>query len=422
MTIYVVVALCVMLLMAYVFDLSAPKTKIPSVILLLIMGGLARFAGLKIPDLSDFLPALGTLGLILIVLEGSLELELNRSKTKLIVRSFLVALLPMIMLSVLAAFVLDHYTSAGYRVSLMNVIPLFVVSSAIAIPSVTTFRPANKDFVIYETSMSDIIGVMLFNFIVVNEFITFTSFQSFFVQFIALILVSFVATLVLAFLLGNINHRVKFLPLVLAVVLIYTVSKIYHLPSLLFILLFGLFLSNFNLFKNFRFAKRLNPEFLVTEVHKFGDLVSEFAFLVRSLFFLVFGFLINPQELLDTSTMATAIGICVAIYAVRALVLKLVKAPLKPLTLVSPRGLITILLFLSIPPHQMTPYISKTLITQVIVISVIAMMVGLMWHRPKDEEDEELEGVAQTDDTPSVIAELDNAEAAPAQAAIPRQS
>ena len=90
MTIYVVVALCVMLLMAYVFDLSAPKTKIPSVILLLIMGGLARFAGLKIPDLSDFLPALGTLGLILIVLEGSLELELNRSKTKLIVRSFLV--------------------------------------------------------------------------------------------------------------------------------------------------------------------------------------------------------------------------------------------------------------------------------------------------------------------------------------------
>ena len=120
--------------------------------------------------------------------------------------------------------------------------------------------------------------------------------------------------------------------------------------------------------------------------------------------------------------MATAIGICVAIYAVRALVLKLVKAPLKPLTLVSPRGLITILLFLSIPPHQMTPYISKTLITQVIVISVIAMMVGLMWHRPKDEEDEELEGVAQTDDTPSVIAELDNAEAAPAQAAIPRQS
>jgi hypothetical protein len=35
---------------------------------------------IEIPDLTSTLPILGTIGLILIVLEGSLELELNKSK------------------------------------------------------------------------------------------------------------------------------------------------------------------------------------------------------------------------------------------------------------------------------------------------------------------------------------------------------
>jgi hypothetical protein len=35
---------------------------------------------INLPDLTATLPVLGTIGLILIVLEGSLELELNRSK------------------------------------------------------------------------------------------------------------------------------------------------------------------------------------------------------------------------------------------------------------------------------------------------------------------------------------------------------
>ena len=66
------------------FDVSSPKTKIPSVILLLIVGWTVRqaadFFGISIPNLSPILPIIGTVGLILIVFEGALDLELNRSK------------------------------------------------------------------------------------------------------------------------------------------------------------------------------------------------------------------------------------------------------------------------------------------------------------------------------------------------------
>ena len=84
MEIHLIIALCVLVLIAYLFDISSRKTKIPTVIFLLIMGWainqVAQKSSIKIPDLSLLLPLFGTLGLILIVLEGGLELEINKNK------------------------------------------------------------------------------------------------------------------------------------------------------------------------------------------------------------------------------------------------------------------------------------------------------------------------------------------------------
>lgn len=52
-----------------------------------------------VPNLNPLLPVFGTIGLILIVLEGALELEINRSKLPFIGKSALLALLPMLLLS-----------------------------------------------------------------------------------------------------------------------------------------------------------------------------------------------------------------------------------------------------------------------------------------------------------------------------------
>lgn len=51
---------------------------------------------------------------------------------------------------------------------------------------------------------------------------------------------------------------------------------------------------------------------------------------------------------------------------------------MKPLLFIAPRGLITILLFLSIEPAQKLLLVNKALIIQVIVITALFMMIGLM--------------------------------------------
>lgn len=387
------IAICILLLFAYVFDISASRTKIPSVILLLVLGWAVRHSStmfdFTLPDLTPILPILGTIGLILIVLEGSLEVELNASKLPIVRRASLLALLPMLVFSFGLAFVLQYLGNVPFKIGLANAIPFAVISSAIAIPSAQNLRSDQKEFVTYETSLSDIFGVIFFNFITLNDDIDAPSIGHFFLELFIVLAISFVATISLAFLLSKIKHHVKFLPIIIIILLIYAISKIYHLPALIFILLFGLFLGNLNELKRFEFIQKLQPDILNHEVHKFQEITAEAAFLVRALFFLLFGYLIETAELLNTATIAWAIAISLGIFVSRAIFLLAFKIPLQPLLFLAPRGLITILLFLSIPLSQTCTLVSKSLVIQVIIISALMMMFGLMAHKTEPEEEKE---------------------------------
>lgn len=123
----ITIIICILLLLAYAFDVSATFTKIPSVILLLLLGSVVRYVTISlnivIPDLNPFLPVLGTIGLILIVLEGSLDLEINRSKIPMIKKSVLVALVPMFVMAFGLAFLLGALNEDSFKLNLINVIP-----------------------------------------------------------------------------------------------------------------------------------------------------------------------------------------------------------------------------------------------------------------------------------------------------------
>ena len=382
MTSAIIISICVLLLIAYIFDVSSPKTRIPSVILLLLVGWAVRqganFLGLHIPDLSPILPVIGRGGLILVVLEGSLEVELNRSKLGLIVRSTVVALLPIILLSMLLALAFEHFDGISFRTGLLNAIPLCVISSTIAISSSQNLPTKDSEFVTYESSLSDIFGVIFFNFVVRNEVIDLSSFTEFGAQIVIILVVTVAATLGLSFLLSKIKHHVKFLPIILLIILIYTIAKMYHLPALIFIFVLGLFIGNLDKFERFRFMKRLRPEILVKEVSRLQELTKEITFSIRSLFFLLFGYLIETSELLNTNTLVWAIAISGGIFLVRFIFLKLSGQNVFPLLFIAPRGLITILLFISIPVGQTTNLVNNSLIIQVIIITALIMMIGLM--------------------------------------------
>jgi len=89
---------------------------------------------------------------------------------------------------------------------------------------------------------------------------------------------------------------------------------------------------------------------------------------------------------MNSSTILWAVAISVGIFSLRFLFLTFFKLPLRPLLFMAPRGLITILLFLSIPFAQQIEIANKSLIIQVILITAGIMMAGLITHKKKDSE------------------------------------
>jgi len=390
MTTAVIITICSLLLIAYLFDLSASRTKIPSVILLLLLGWIVRqittLLGFELPDLTPLLPLLGTVGLILIVLDGSLELEFKKSKLRMINKSFLGALFSLLLVAFVIAFLFHITGKYPFRESLINAIPFCVISSAIAIPSVKHLCSSSREFVIYESSLSDILGVLFFNFITLNTVIDAGAFGEFGLQLVIMGIISFATTIALSYLMSKVEHNIKFIPIILIVILVYSVSKVFHLPSLIFIMIFGLLLGNLDEFRRFRWIEKFSPGTLEREVKRFREFASEITFLIRALFFLLFGYLINTSDLLNLGSLLWAILIVIVIFGIRAFQLWLFRLPFRPLLFVAPRGLISILLFLTILPKDIIPVVNNSLLIQVIVITAFVMMYGLMSNKPKVEE------------------------------------
>lgn len=389
MTISIIIS--ILLLLAYLFDITSSITKIPSVVLLLILGFGAKLVtenlNISVPNLNPILPILGTVGLILIVLEGSLELEINKSKLSLIFKSSIVALIPLLFICFCIAYYLHYFGNLPLKLALANAIPLGIISSAIAIPSARNLLNNEKEFVTYESSLSDIFGVIFFNFITLNDNIGSISFGKFVLELLEMLAISFVATLLLAVFLNKIKHHIKFLPMIILVLLIYGIAKLFHLPALIFILIFGLFIGNIDEMRHYKFIQKFHPVNFSKDVHKFREITTELAFLIRALFFILFGFLIDLEDVLNSETILFAVCITAGIFLVRFLILKLFKIQTNPMVFIAPRGLITILLFLSIPISQQIEQIDKSLIIQIIILSALIMMIGLMrYKKPQIEK------------------------------------
>lgn len=377
-----IITVCSLLLFAYLFDITAGKTRIPSVILLLCLGftsnQILHFFDLHIPDLSQLLPALGTLGLILIVLEGATELNISQKRNSQFIKALGMASLPLAATTIGMAWILNHYFNISWYTGILNTIPISIISSAIAIPSASRLDKNTKTFIIYESSLSDILGVIFFNFMLQNQDIKGQSFAFFGLELLAMIIITFLASLVLAYLMKRIKHHVKFAPIIICIVLIYSISKYFHLPALILVLIFGLFINNLDRFSRFSIIKKLDPELLEKEVLKLKEITAEATFLIRSIFFLTFGFLIIPDELLNPQSLILSLITVSIILLLRWLFLSIFNLKYSPLLFFAPRGLITVLLFLSIPESLRIPILNESFVTQTIIISAILLMFGTM--------------------------------------------
>jgi len=393
-TLSILIVLPLLIIFSYVFDIIARKTKFPAVILLMFTGISVRLAttiyGIDNFDFLDgLIPVLGTIGLILIVLEGALELNITVNKLPVIIKGFLAAGLILILNVIAISLAFEHLLGMSHQAAIIYATPLSIISSAVAIPSSAGLRQQEKEFVVYESTFSDILGIMLFNY-AIRQFETNQSLVSaesllaLGVQILGVIGVSLFITFCLFQLLQKIEHHVKFFLILALLILVYAFGKYFHLPALVTIFIFGLFLSNVKALLPGFLKRRLDLEETEKGLHEFHILTAESTFLVKTFFFLFFGFSIKISDFTSTEPFIYGLIIFGIMWALRYAYFTVTTFKLSPspLVFISPRGLISILLFLQIDEIKFlenTPLlIDEKVLLVVILSSMLVMTKGTM--------------------------------------------
>jgi NhaP-type Na+/H+ or K+/H+ antiporter len=376
------------IIISYLFNLLARRYSIPSVLLLIVLGvalkGLVSATGLETPDLTPILEVLGTIGLIMIVLEASLDLELERGKRKVVSKAFFTSLVTLLVSALAIGGIMCIYLTVNFTTGLLYAVPLSIMSSAIIIPSVSALSEDKREFMVYESTFSDILGIMLFYFLISSlkaesagemglEILLNLSLTA---------LVSIAAGYFLIFLFQKIRTELKLFLLIAVLILLYAISKMFHLSSLLIILVFGLMLSNRQIFFPGKIRKYLNEEHMSGIFENFKMITLESSFVVRTFFFVIFGFTIALASLLKFEVWLVSVLVLGILYGARYGWFRLViRKNILPDIWMAPRGLITILLFYSIPESLRVEKFNEGILLLVILASSIAMAVSLIKYR-----------------------------------------
>ena len=407
------------IILSYFFNVLAKKSGIPAVLMLIGLGVIIQVLlwvfDEKSLDLARPLEVLGVIGLILIVLEAALDLKLKKEKLGLIIKSFLVALLGLGGTAYLAALVLNYMMGVGVLSALLYTIPLSVLSSAIILPSIDGFGEEKREFMIYESTFSDIIGII--SFYSVRTMVTGSDssesvYGDVFGNLALTVIFSVIISYILIYILQNIKGHVKLFLLIAILLLLYAVGGIFHLPSLIIILIFGVILNNHKIFFKGGLMKLLDKERVEEVLGDFKIITAESAFVVRTFFFIIFGWSVYLGSLLSFKVIGFGLIILAIIYIVRAIILFVFngKDIIPPLFL-APRGLITILLFFAIPDKLSVGLEFQGVLLFVILGSCLIMAWSLVAHKNKlltIQEDEDLELLESEEGETEIILDEEN--------------
>ncbi len=283
-----IIVLSVSVLISYSFDLLSSRFKTPSALLLLLLGILTRQAtayfDVQVPYATAILPTLGTLGLILIVLEGGLDLELSTENLSVLRRTLLASLLSIIGGTSLMAGMLYLLLNDSFYHCLLAALPFSIISNATTVQTIARLPAKQEEFAVYESAFASILGVMAYNFLLLSRESVLGAVWSFTRDTLIMAVVSAGCCFLLLYLIGRISHRIKFLPIISVLFLVYALAEIYHLSSLLLILIFGLFLNNTELFVRGRLSRILKNDLFEKELDQLKNLTAEGAFVVRTFF------------------------------------------------------------------------------------------------------------------------------------------
>jgi NhaP-type Na+/H+ or K+/H+ antiporter len=386
----ILMVMCSVVVLSYLFSIISRRLRIPSVLLLLFSGIGIRYItdayGLTVNFPRLLVEGLGVVGLIMIVLEAGLDLKLTKQKLPLIRQSFLSAGIILVLSAVLITVLLRWWLSEPWVHCIVYALPLSIISSAIVIPSLHHLTHAKKEFLIYEASFSDIIGIVLFNYFTAGEIFTLASGGIFAGSIILSVLLSIACSVVLFLVMANTKLNIKFFLIISLLILLYATGKIFHLPSLLIIMVFGLMINNWEYIKLPAFLGTY-PQHQIDEIRELlHSITAETSFLIRTFFFILFGYTLQLSAIFTLEVAYIGSLIVAALLLVRVIYLRVfAKANLWPEVFFMPRGLITIVLFYKIPASLQLGSFNESIIAFVILVTGVLMMVGSILYKRKPE-------------------------------------
>lgn len=393
-----IIAASTVIILSFFFNILAKKTNIPSVLMLIILGVVIKeaFGGdnLETDQYHSILEVLGNVGLVMIVLEAALDLKLEKEKTRMILSSFLVAVVALGGSIILIAYIFQFmFPDAELYTRIVYAVPLSIMSSAIIIPSVGGLTGVKKEFMVYESTFSDILGIMVFYFLIGADSPESTGGSvaiDILVNIGITIALSVVVAYSLVFLFQHLKMQVKLFLIIGVLMLLFAAGKFFHLSSLLIILAFGIVLNNTEIFFRGKLAKHFDTKKVKPILHDFHILTLESAFVIRTFFFVIFGMSITLASFYDLTVFLNSLAIVGVLYAIRYITLLFfARKNIFPELFIAPRGLITILLFFVLTNGNQydIPNFDPGLLLYPILITSIIMTISLISYRGEKVKD-----------------------------------
>ena len=438
----IIIAAALIIILSFIFNIISNKTNIPSVLMLIVLGVFIQLVvwspdtASKSSQLMMGLEILGNVGLIFIVLEAALDLKLKKDKIGLISKSFIIALFALLLSSFAIASVFMFLWSDGngtnnvnWITSLLYAVPLSIMSSAIIIPSVSKLTKSKKEFMIYESTFSDILGIMFFYFLKNNRYVESAEqvFKDVSINIVATVLIALVISYLLVILFQKLQMQAKYFLMFSVLVLLYAIGKMFHLSSLIIILFFGLVLNNSNVFFIGPLKGLSVGEKLKSSLHELHVITLETAFVLRTFFFVVFGVTISIASLFDYRYGLLSILIVAILFLIRWLMLRIFSGKdISPQLWIAPRGLITVLLFFSIPNgwvdvdgemlNEYTPlydctipFFDQGILLYTILLTSIIMTISLITTRGEKVKDVLLDSIKLKSGDNKVVSKIEDA-------------
>jgi hypothetical protein len=378
-------------ILSYLFNMLSRKTQIPSVLLLIATGLGVKLIlqqyGYTAINVQKLVKILGAVGIIMIVLEAAMDLTVNKDKFPLIRNSFLSAIFIFLFSAFGIASLMSWTLDQSFHLSMIYAIPMSIISSAIVIPSTSHLPEAKKEFIIYESSFSDIAGILVFNYMLMDNVLSWRSFGIFTGNLLLALIISILASLLLLYILTKITVTLRFFLMFSILALVYSAGEVIHIPSLLIVLVFGLVLNNSNLVLRGPFSQLATKERMNEILHLMRSITAETSFLLRTFFFILFGYTIDIASVATTDVLLTGSLIVGILFLSRFLYLRFIlKANLLPELFLMPRGLVTILLFYSIPQTRTIANFNPGVLLFVVIVTSMLMMFGLLFFHQREDD------------------------------------